>query len=57
MYITTENMISLLTIFGAVVGFIGYRCGKSDQRDADTRAAITRKCEDYRKAVRGTHGD
>lgn len=53
MFLTIENVISLLTITCAAAGYIGYRCGKSDQRDAEARARVTAQFEAYRKCIRG----
>ncbi len=40
MFLTLENMIGAVTVVGAIAFYIGYRCGKSDQRDAECRARI-----------------
>lgn len=56
MFLTLENMIGLLSVFGAVVFFVGYRCGKSDQRDAEERARIVENLKPG-KPVRGSSGN
>jgi len=43
MFLTIENLISLLTIFGAVVAFIAYRAGKSDGIDHYVRSGYAHK--------------
>ena len=40
MFLTLENALSIIITVAAVVFFIGYRCGRSDQRDAEERARI-----------------
>lgn len=57
MYLTIDELMGILTVFGIFIGFLAYRCGKSDQRDAEERAAITKQFEDYRQALRGKHGN
>lgn len=56
MFLTIENIISVLTIFGAVVAFIFYRAGRSDQRDSDQRARLTEAANRQLNAVRGNNG-
>lgn len=40
MFLTLENLFSLFAVGAAIAFFVGYRCGKSDQRDAEERARI-----------------
>lgn len=38
MYLSLEIIIAMLSVVGAILFFAGYRCGRSDQVDANIRA-------------------
>lgn len=43
MFLTLENSLSVLVIFGAVVAFLAYRAGKSDGIDQYVRSGYAHK--------------
>lgn len=46
MFLTLENIIGLLAVFGVLVFYIGYRCGKSDGIDHYVRSGYAHKGRD-----------
>lgn len=39
-----DNIFALCVTVAAVFFFLGYLCGRSDERDAEIRRAIVKKC-------------
>lgn len=57
MFLTLDDLFTGAAVVASIAFFIGYRCGKSDQRDAEERRRITEQFNRYGRAIRGRNGN